>query len=150
METEVWFELFTLGRKLEGVPLPHVSTIMKLLLIPCTDADVITAFSEIDGSHLNETTLFDSTQVASIYKHLHSQVRKIEINELADCLRLIEARRSVKGEDKRNSISVSEFVILTKVLNKASLSRCEVDEVFGSDESKNIDDLAFEMICLLN
>ena len=138
-----WMDLFSLGG--EAYPLSAMSLmrIMKLVLIPCNEAQLADA-ARACGFHGSN---FSSDQVKAVYVLLDSRSRRLELRELVDSLRMVEARSSRTSKSSR--ISRSDFELLNKVVNKSSLTTEELDSIFGSESDKDIHDLSAHMLGLL-
>lgn len=149
-----WFNIFTLGGKLEGVTLCQMSKILKLMLVPCTEVELECAIRDCcpENLTLQNDYPFSLYQVSSVHSYLSRRARKLDTHELAECFRLVDARRSSQTKKPGNRITRSDFDLLSKVVNKASLSNTELALVFGSPDApeNEIDELSCKLLGLLD
>ena len=147
------FNIFTIGGNLEGVSICQLAKIMKLMLVSCTQVELECAIRDCSTENrtLKDDYRFSFDQVSSVHLYLSSRARKLDTNELAECLRLVDARRSstTKPGDR---ITRSEFDLLSKVVNKASLSHSELALLFGPPDSfeNDIDVLSSKLLGLID
>ena len=148
-----WFNIITLGGKLEGVSMCQMSKIMKLMLVSCSEFELESAIRDCctEILTLRDDYRFNCYQVSSVHSYLSSRARKLDTNELAECLRLVEARRS-SMKKPGNRITRPDFELLNKVVNKAALSNTELALVFGSSNTpeNDIDILSSKLLGLID
>ena len=132
-EVRQWFTVYDpLGKGEVGVD--QVCTILEMMNIPPNRVELLS----------RGVSKFTFEDVLTVYTEAEANQPKIEVNELVDCLSLINARKS--GKTGSGYISVSEFQLLNKIVNKREISRKDAELIFGGKLVVEIHTLAHSLL----